>query len=185
MELTVTSRTAGKKSDTKNIRREGNIPAVLYSKGEKGKEIIVDGIAFKKILNTTPTGTLSSKVFTLDLDGKKVEAIVRDIQYHVTTYAVIHIDFEELHAGVPVTLNIPVCCVNTIDCVGVKLGGVLRQVTRQVKVTCLPKDIPAQFELDVCDMVLGQMLKLNALDIPPAVRPIVDLKEVAVLIARK
>jgi large subunit ribosomal protein L25 len=184
MKLTIATRSA-KKSETKKIRREGKIPAILYSKGEHGKEIVVDGIAFKKILNTTPTGTLSSKIFHLEGGGKTSKAIVKDIHYNITTYDVIHLDFEELHDDVPVTLNIPLVCINAVDCVGVKLGGVIRQVVRQVRVTCLPKDIPAQFEIDVRDMNLGQTKKLSALDIPKGVRPTVDLKEVAVVIARK
>jgi large subunit ribosomal protein L25 len=184
MKLTVAARNK-KKSETKRLRREGKIPAILYSKGEKGKEIVVDGTDFKKILNTTPAGTLSSKVFSLEGEGKTVKAIIKDIQYKITTYDVIHLDFEELHTDVPVTLNIPLVCVNIVDCIGVKLGGVIRQVVRQVRVTCLPKDIPAQFEIDVRDMNLGQMKKLNALSIPKGVRPAIDLKEIAVVIARK
>jgi len=184
MKLTIAPRSA-KKSETKKIRREGNIPAILYSKGEHGQGIVVDGIAFKKILNTTPTGTLSSKIFHLESSGKIVKAIVKDIQYNITTYDVIHMDFEQLHDDLPVTLNIPLVCVNTVDCAGVKLGGVIRQVVRQVRVTCLPKDIPGQFEIDVRDMNLGQTKKLSALNIPKGVHPTVDLKEVAVVIARK
>lgn len=185
MELTVTSRAAGKKSETKKLRREGKIPAVLYSKGEKGREIVVDGTEFQKLLNTTPTGTLSSKILTLLIDGKKVRVLVKDIQYHVTTYQVVHLDFEELHEDVPVSLNVPVTCVNTVDCVGVKLGGVIRQVVRQVRVSCLPKDIPAQFELDVRELGLGQGLKLSKLKIPQGVRASLKSNELAVLIAKK
>jgi large subunit ribosomal protein L25 len=185
MKLTIATRSA-KKSETKKLRREGKIPAVLYSKGEKGKEIVIDAVDFKKILNTTPTGTLSSKVFSLDgLGGKALKAIVKDIQYNITTYEVIHLDFEELHDDVPVTLNIPLVCINTVDCIGVKLGGVIRQVIRQVKVSCLPKDIPQQFELDVRDMNLGQSKKLSALEIPKGVRAAINLNEAAVVIARK
>ncbi len=184
MKLAVAARSA-KKSENKKFRREGKIPAVIYSKGEKGQEVVVDGIEFKKILTTTPTGTLSSKVFSLDVAGKAVRAIVKDIQYNIITYDVIHLDFEELHENLPVSLNIPLVCVNVADCVGVKLGGVVRQVMRNVKVTCLPKDIPAQFEIDVRDMHLGQTKKLSALKIPEGVRPSADMKEVAVVIARK
>lgn len=185
MKLTITRRSAGKKAENKQIRREGNIPAVLYSKGEKGHEIVVDGIAFKKILNTTPTGTLSSKIFHLDLDGKVVKALVKDIQYNITTYAVIHLDFEQLHDDHPVSVKIPVRCINVNDCAGVKLGGAVRLVVRHVPVVCLPKDIPADFEIDVRDLALGQMTKLSALKIPEGVRPTISLKEVAVVIARK
>jgi large subunit ribosomal protein L25 len=184
MKFTVAGRAANK-SETKRIRREGNIPAILYSKGEKGREMVIDGIAFQKILNNTPKGTLSSKIFFLTLDGKEIQAIIKDIQYHVTTYDVIHIDFEELHEGLPVTLNIPVRCINIVDCAGIKLGGVVRQVVNQVKVTCLPKDIPIEFELDVKDMSLGQTKRLGALQIPPAVRASINPRQVAVVIARK
>ncbi len=185
MELTVAARTAGKKSEAKKIRREGNIPAVLYSKGEKGKEVIVDGNAFKKGLNKIKKGTLSSKVFTLTVDGKKVKAIIKDIQYAVTTYNILHIDFEELHKDAPVTLNIPLTFTNAIECAGVKLGGVLRQVIRHVKVRCSPNDIPDQFSIDVRDLVVGQSVRLNKLKIPKGVTPVIDLKEVAVLVAKK
>jgi large subunit ribosomal protein L25 len=185
MKLAVGSRKAKSKSEIKRMRHEGQIPAILYSKGEKGREIVIDGIAFKKILNTTPTGTLSSKVFTLELDKKAIRAIVKDIQYKITTYDVIHIDFEELHNETPVTLNVPLVCINIADCVGVKQGGVVRPVIRQVKVRCLPKDIPEHFEIDVRDMNLGQKKRLSDIQIPKGVRPAVDLKEVAVVIARK
>ncbi len=185
MKLTIKKRTPGSKSQNKEIRRAGNVPAVLYSKGEKGQEIVVEGIAFKKILNTTPTGTLSSKVFELTLDGKKINAIVKDIQYNIITYDVIHIDFEELHKDLPVNLNIPIQCININDCAGVKLGGVIRQVVRHIPVSCLPKDIPSEFEIDVRDMGLGQMKKLSVLTMPKGVRPRMSLKEVAIIIARK
>ncbi len=185
MELTVARRAAGKKAETKQIRREGNIPAVLYSKGEKGQEVTVDGGEFQKILNKIEPGTLSSKVFTLTVDGKPVKAIIKDIQYTVTTYDVIHIDFEQLHEDVPVKLNIPVKFLNAVECAGVKLGGVIRQVIRYVKVICLPKDIPAQFNLDIRDLVIGQSVKLNKIEIPSGVTPITKLNEVVVVIARK
>ncbi len=184
MELTVAAR-AKKKAETKKLRREGKIPAILYSKGKEGREIVVDGIEFKKILNTTPTGTLSSKIFNLHGLDKPLKAIVKEIQYNITTYDVIHLDFEELHDDSPVTLNIPLVCTNAVDCIGVKLGGVIRQVIRHVRVSCLPKDIPNQFEIDVRDMQMGQMKKLTALTIPANVRPAVSLNEAAVVIARK
>ena len=185
MELNATNRPAGKKAALKQLRREGQVPAVLYSKGEKGAEITIDGREFKKILNTVPTGTLSSKVFTLHIEGKKVQAILKDIQYNIVTYDVIHLDFEELHADVPVNLNIPILCINVADCVGVKQGGNLRQVVDRIRVTCLPKDIPTQFEVDVRDLHMGQGKKLSTLKIPSGVRPKGSLNEMAVVVARR
>ncbi|MCH9627805.1 MAG: 50S ribosomal protein L25 [Chlamydiales bacterium] len=185
MELTLTKRQAGKKSETNKIRREGNILAVLYSKGKKGEDVVVDGNAFKKILNKIESGTLSSKVFTLQVDGKPIQAIIKDIQYHVTTYEPLHIDFAELHEGSPVTLNIPVKLTGVVECAGVKLGGVLRQVIRHVQVRCLPKDIPDHFSLDVRHLLTGQSVRLNKISIPSAVRPVINLNEVAAVVGKR
>ncbi|MCH9609146.1 MAG: 50S ribosomal protein L25 [Chlamydiales bacterium] len=185
MKLNVTKRTTEKKSIAKQIRREGNIPAIIYSKGKVGTIVTVDGNEFKKILNKIPKGTLSSKVLTLVLDGKETKVIVKDIHYHVTTYAILHLDFVELHDDVEVTLNIPVVCVGAADCQGVKLGGVLRQVIRQLKVKALPKNIPAQFDIDVQDLMLGGTKRLRDIKIPSGVTPVPDLKEVAVVIGRR
>lgn len=185
MELAVVKRTAGKKSETNKMRREGNIPAVLYSKGEKGEEIAIQGVAFQKVLNKIVKGTLSSKIFNLTSGKQERKAIIKDIQYNITTYDVIHIDFEELHEDLLVTLNIPVRLINAVECVGVKLGGVLRQVLRHVRVECLPKDIPEEFQIDVRDLALGQSIKLNTLAIPTRVRLITDPNQALVTIARK
>lgn len=185
MKLVVTERIFGKKSETKKIRREGNIPAVLYSQGIARNQITIDGIEFKKIINTLGSGMLSSTIFTLVSGEKEVRAILKDIQYHITNSEVIHLDFQELHEDVPVALNIPIKCVNAVDCLGVKLGGILRQVIREIKVTCLPKDIPSHFVLDVRDLDLGKVLRLKNIAMPNGVSPIADLKEVAVLVARR
>lgn len=185
MKLAVAHRTPGKKSEIKSIRREGGIPAVIYSKGEKGKEIAISGLEFKKGLNSVEPGTLSSQIFTLTLNGKEIRAVVKDIQYHVTTYDILHLDFEELHDGHALTLNIPIKCMNVNDCAGVKLGGVLRQIIRHMRIKVLPKDIPSHFEIDVRDMNMGQSKKLGSIQFPKNVHPVTDLKEVAVVIGKR
>jgi large subunit ribosomal protein L25 len=185
MELQIQERTAETKSDLKKIRREGHIPAVLYSKGEEGKEIIVDGGVFRKFLNTLEPGSLSATIFTLQLGNARVPALIKEIQYKITTYDVSHLDFVQLHEEIPVTLSIPIQCINTVDCVGVKLGGTLRQPVRYILVRCKPKFIPSKFEIDVKNLGLGQGIKLSEITIPEGVRPMVDLNRMAVLVARK
>jgi len=182
MKFHVNTRQASSKSEIKKIRREGDIPAIVYSKGEQGKEIIVNGIAFKKLLDSIEPGTLSSKMLTLDISGTECRAIIKDIQYHPTTYRVLHLDFEQLHDDVPVKLNIPIKCVGTVDCAGVKLGGVLRQIMRCVKIKALPKHIPERFELDVKELGLRQSMRLSSLSVPAGIEMCCDLKEVAVVV---
>ena len=137
MELVVQRRETDKKSVIKKIRQQGGIPAVLYSGGKSLANIVVDAHVFNKFLSTLESGALASTVFTLSYEGREIKALVKDIQYHVTTYDVIHLDFEELVEDREVRLNIPIRCINTVDCVGVKLGGSLRQVIRCVRVKSL------------------------------------------------
>ena len=186
MKLKVLKRELLKKSESKKIRREGNIPAVIYSEGKESQSIIVDGLEFSSLLRSVVPGRLSTTILTLtDEHGKERRAIVKDIQYHVTSYDVVHLDFEALSDKIPVSLNIPIECSGVVDCAGIKLGGVLRQVIRSLRVRCLPKDIPVSFVLDVRSMVLYDVKRLAALEIPKTVRPMANMNEVAIIIAKR
>ncbi len=186
MELKVAKRATERKSQAKQGRVEGLIPAVVYSKGESGDSIFVDGQVFRGALNKLVKGRLSTLVFTLVAeDGSERKAVVKDIQYHVTTYAIVHLDFQEVHDDVEVNLNIPIECKGVADCVGIKHGGVLRQVIRHIRVRCLPRDIPEFFELDVAALEMKQTKRLSDLAIPSGVRPLANLNEVAVVIAKR
>ncbi len=145
MKLTATVRASTKKSDTKQIRREGKIPAILYSAGHSNQQLILNAAEFSAILRQMKPGHLGTTVFQLHLDGKTKRVIIKDIQYQLTTYVVSHIDFEELFDDVTVNVKVPIQCTGVAECAGIKLGGFLRQVIRHVRVECLPKHIPAEF----------------------------------------
>lgn len=186
MKLKVLPRQGNKKSENSRLRREGFIPAVLYIKGKEGEAITVQSREFGALLRSVRSGHLPTTVFTLiDDKGRERRAIIKDIQYHVTTYNVLHLDFEELIAGEQVNIKVPIECVGAADCVGVKLGGVLRQVIRHVRVRCMPKDLPTFFELDVKDLGLKQSKRLADLAMPATVRPLADLNEVVAAIVKR
>lgn len=186
MKLNVKERLSQTKKESNGIRRNGGLPAVLYSKGQTNRMLILRADEFNAHLRQVPKGHLSSKTFSLeDEKGNKTRAIVKEIQYHPTTYNILHVDFLELHDNQTVNINIPLSLKGAADCVGVKLGGVIRPVLRYLKVKCLPKDIPAHFEINVADMKMGQSRRLSSIHLPDAVRPLNDLNEVAVIIAKR
>ena len=185
MKLTVKSREGEKKGDLKRIRREGNIPAVIYSSSSKPEKMTIDGVEFAAILRKVLPGQLPTTVFVLNDGKKEKKAIIKDIQYQLTTYKVSHIDFEELMENVPVNIKVPVNCVGVADCVGIKLGGFLRQVVRHVKVECLPKHIPSEFLIDIRDLGIRQSKRLKDLALPQGVRPLAATDEVIVVIAKR
>lgn len=185
MQLTAQTRNVEKKSHIKLMRREGNIPAVLYSPGVAAQMISVNTEEFEAALRKIKPGMLSTTVFTLNVDKKTIKAIVKDIQYTLTTYKVIHLDFEELKDSVPIRVNVPVNCVGVADCAGIKLGGFFNQVTRSIKVKCLPNDLPEQFEVDVRSLGLGQSKRLRDLEKPKGVTTLTEDEKVIVVIAKR
>lgn len=186
MKLQTIKRTRDSKSEVKKLRREGFIPAVLYAKGQSGETVAVKANEFQSYLRHVKSGHLPTTVFTLvDDQGKERRVVIKDIQYQITTYAVTHLDFEELLADQKINVNIPIECIGMVDCIGIKLGGVLRQVIRHVRVRCLPKDIPTYFELDIRELGLKQTKRLRDLEIPKTVRPLVDMNEVVAVIVKR
>ena len=185
MKLTATERSSAKKGDLKQSRREGKIPAILYSAGRPNVQLALEGTEFNAILRNMKPGRLPTTVFNLMINGKETRAIIKDIQYQLTTYLVSHIDFEELVEDVPISVKVPIQCIGVADCVGVKLGGFLRQVIRHVKVECLPKHIPAEFVVDVKDLGIRQSKRLADIPMPKGVKPLAKMDEVVVVIAKR
>ncbi len=186
MKINVFKRPAGKKSEVSKLRREGHIPAVLYHRGKESETVAIQSNQFQSHLRQVEPGRLSTKIFTLvDEQGKEKRAILKEIQYDVISYNVIHLDFEELVENTPVRLKVPIECVGGAECPGVKLGGVVRQVIRQFHVSCLPKDIPEVLYLDIKSLGQAESRRLSDSKLPETIRPLANLNEVAVVIVKR
>lgn len=186
MKLQMFARSLDKKSETKKIRRAGGIPAVIYRRDKQSDPVGVNATELSAALRQVQPGCLPTTVFTLvDKDGKEQKAILKDIQYEATNYQISHLDFEELRNDTKINVKVPIECTGVVDCIGIKLGGVLRQVIRHLRVRCLPKDIPQKFELDVRDLEEWGSRRLADLKIPENVRPLANLNEVAVVIVKR
>ena len=186
LKLQTKTRKAETKGETNLLRREGFIPAVVYAHGTDGKPVAISLVEFEACVRSIQQGHLPTTRFNLvGEDGKKREAVIKEIQYHPTSYKPLHIDFEELVKDVPINIKVPIECIGIADCVGIKLGGVLRQVIRYLKVRCLPKDIPSAFKIDIRKLQMKEKRRLSDLQIPETVRPLAKLHEVAVVIAKR
>jgi large subunit ribosomal protein L25 len=185
MKLSITKRTNVRKSDTLNVRRLGNVPAILYAAGEQPLDIVISGAELQALLRQIKQGRLSTTILDLELEGVAVKALVKDIQYHPTTYSVLHMDLQKLNDQNKVRVNVPIEFTGTADCSGIKLGGFLRPVIRYVNVECLPAQIPSVFELSVADLGMKQSKRIRDLSFPNGVRPITKVDEVAVVIAKR
>jgi large subunit ribosomal protein L25 len=185
MKLAVFPRVSERKSDTKKHRRQGQVPGVLYGLEKTNQNVYFQLDQLQAILRKLNPGLLSTTVFELEENGKAHKAVVKEIQYHPASYAILHVDFALVSDKEPVTVNVPIQVSGLAECAGIKLGGFMRQVIRSLKVSCLPKDIPQELVLDVRELGVGQSKTLADLSVPSGVRPLAKMKEVAVVIAKK
>lgn len=186
MKLKFIPRKGKGKSEINQIRRDGDIPAIIYNRSKKSEEISVNGADFNGLLRHVKSGHLPTTVFELvDEKGKVRRVLIKEVQYEPTNYSVMHLDFEELLDKVKINVKVPIECTGIVDCIGIKLGGVLRPVIRYLLVRCLPEDLPQSFNIDVKNLALFEVKRLSDLEIPPTIRPLVDLNEVAVVIAKR
>lgn len=183
--LTYQTREIGKKSLLSDLRTNGMIPAVVYSKGKEPATIAISKVEYAAHLRQIQEGRLSTTVFQLTGPAGNKKVVIKDIQYNVTTYDVIHIDLEELYDDVTVNVKVPVTFIGAMDCQGIKLGGFLRPVIRFVRINCLPKDIPTEFVVDVKGLGIRQSIKLSQISFPKGVKPLTSLNEVVVTIAKR
>jgi len=184
-EIAFFARTTSTKSAVKAARRNAQVPCIVYSQGQVGTVGLVSRIEIEAVLRKTETGFLPTTIFILkDQAGKSRRCIVKEIQYNPTTYQVTHLDFFELIPDRKVCVKVPLQCLGQAECVGIKAGGFLRQVKLHIPVSCLPKDIPSHFEVDVVNVDIRQVKCVSDLVCPKDVEFLLEPKEVVATIVK-
>ncbi|MEG1021341.1 MAG: 50S ribosomal protein L25/general stress protein Ctc [Myroides sp.] len=140
---------------TKTARNAGLVPCVVYG-GEQPVHFTAEEKAFKSLVYTPDVHTVA-----IDLDGKKVDAILQDIQFDPVSDKILHIDFYQLHADKEITMEVPVKVVGNSK--GVMAGGVLRLNQRKLKVRALPANLPDFVEADITELEMGNKLYITKL----------------------
>ncbi|MBI9020013.1 MAG: 50S ribosomal protein L25 [Verrucomicrobia bacterium] len=158
--LIVTSRDLTGSPNARRMRRAGFIPGVIYSDGGKAREVSLPKHAFEQMLHHHAGEQM---MLTIELDGKEVSVLLKEVQHDVMTGGTEHVDLQEVAMNKKLRVSIAVELVG--DASGVKnQGGVLDHLLHHVEIECLPGDILEKIEVDVSDLKLGDML--TAKDIP-------------------
>ncbi len=157
--LEVSLRDQKTKGALKKYRQSGKIPSVIYGAGEKNVLGLIDGKYFEKILQTS---SLGNTIFNLKLGKSEKKAIIKDIQIDVIKRNPVHVDFQIVSMTSKVEVSVPVKTVG--EAPGVKLhGGILEHFIRELKVKCLPKDIPASIDVDITGLEIGKGVTVSQL----------------------
>lgn len=175
--LKVEKRQAGGSGAAKNLRKDGRVPGVVY--GTQGHEIVS--------VNTHDLETILSHhrsigSFFLDLEFADAKdnrtVVIQELQHHPLSGALLNIDFKEVSMKVKIETKIPLVAKG--DSEGLKAGGVLEQHMWDIKIVCLPTDMPEEFRVDITDLQIGQLVHVSDLESPEGVE-IVDSSEDLVL----
>ena len=157
IKLTVKERESRGSADSRRLRKQGFIPGVLYGKGKGSYAISVPERELRRVL--TGAGGLHA-ILDVVLEGQATThaSILKDYQQDPIRGHISHIDLQEVRLDPPIQASVTVQLIG--EPVGVKEGGVLSQVQREINVEALPMEIPEHIDLDVTGMAIGDTLRL-------------------------
>jgi large subunit ribosomal protein L25 len=147
---------------SRRLRREGLVPGVVYGQGGEARPFQVSQRELRTLLSQGHT------LLDLELDGSKaVPVVIKEEQHHPVRGDVVHLDCLEVRLDEEIQSEVPIELAGTDQAPGVREGGVLEHVTREVTVEALPTEIPEQITVDVSEMEIGDTISLATV-IPPA-----------------
>jgi large subunit ribosomal protein L25 len=178
LNLSVTTREQLSTKQMEAQRKAGKIPVVLYSHGNKAEMFWVDYVAFSKIYKIAG----QSSVVALEGTKKNVSVIVQDIQLHPLSGRFSHVDLYQVHMDEALETHVPLVFVGQSPAVR-ELGGILVKTLEEVLISCLPKDLPREIEVDIA--VLAQFedtIQIKDIVLPTGVTIDADPETTVVLV---
>ena len=148
---------------SKKIRRENGIPAVVYGDVDNSNIILDANEVAKKVKDS---GFYSS-VIKLNIGKESIDVILKDLQRDPRKSLITHMDFFAVDKNKAVVVNVPIMFLNEETCAGVKLsGGKISHIQTELEVSCLPKNIPENIEIDLLELELGHSIHLSEIKLP-------------------
>ena len=168
-------RTTGS-SASRRLRASGKVPAVLYGRGADPRSITVDWRDLRQAL-TTDKGL--NALITLEVDGTRTQAIVKEMQRHPVRRDVLHVDFLSVDVDKPIATDVPIVLEGEATLV-IREQGVVDQVMNAIIVHAKPAAIPGHISVDVSDLEIGHTITVADLVLPAGVTIDVDPEETVV-----
>lgn len=156
------SRTDLGKKATKEVRKNGNVPCVIYGekKGENGlPEAIHFEVSEKEINKLIYTPHIY--LVNVTIDGTEHQAVLKEVQFHPVKDNVLHVDFYEVRADKPIVVGVPIAPQGLAE--GVRAGGRLMAMVRKLNVKATYENIPEKLNIDVTKLQLGKSIKAGDL----------------------
>jgi large subunit ribosomal protein L25 len=169
-------RTTGS-SASRRLRASGKVPAVLYGRGAEPRSITVDWRELRSAL-TTEKGL--NALITLDIDGTRTEAVVKEMQRHPVRRDVLHVDFLSVDVDKPITTDVPIVLEGEATLV-LREQGVVDQVMNAIIVHAKPAAVPGHLAVDVSELEIGHTITVADLVLPAGVTTDADPEDPVVI----
>jgi len=156
------------KGAARAVRRQGQVPAVIYGAGQPAEAIALD---FNQIKQLIFAGHFLTTIFEIDVNGKTTRAIPRDYQLDPVKDFPLHVDFLRLAQGQAIKVVVPVHVVGQDKCPGVKRGGTLQIVEHSVELLVPSDAIPDYVEASVANLDIGSSVHLADITLPNGAKP--------------
>jgi len=177
--LAATTRSETGKGAARALRREGKVPAVIYGHARQPQSLALDTRELDRLL-----GRISAENTVVEVAlgaGRPMRTLIREIQRHPVKRHVVHVDFQELVAGEKVIVKVPLVLVGTPQ--GVRDGGVMDQVLRDLTIEVDPSNMPNHVDVDVSELTIGHSIHVGELTLPAGVEVQDDEDATVVVIA--
>ena len=170
------------KGASRELRRNGRVPAVIY--GDK-KEPVSVHVEEKLLAKMLSTGHFMNTVVMVDAGGKPHRTLPKDVQFHPVSSRPIHVDFLRIGAHSEVKVNVPVVFIDEDDAPGITRGGVLNIVRHDLELLCDASSIPEQIEISLKGLDIGDSIHISAGTLPKGSKSAIDDRDytVATLVA--
>ena len=150
---------------TRRLRRDGLVPGIVYGQGGEARPFQVSARELRVLLSEGHT------LLDLELDGSTaVPVVIKEQQHHPVRGDVLHLDFLEVRLDEEIEAEVPIELEGTDQAPGVREGGVLEHVTREITVEALPTAIPERITVDVSEMEINDTINLASVGVPSGVK---------------
>jgi large subunit ribosomal protein L25 len=151
------------KGASRELRRNGRVPAVIYGGKEEPTPIHLEA---KELVRQLGSGHFMNSIVMIDVGGKQVRTLPKDVALHPVTDRPVHVDFLRLAKDAKIQVAVPVVFVNEEASPGLKKGGVLNVVRHELELVCESDKIPGEIALDVTGLEVGDSIHISSVTLP-------------------
>ena len=167
LDLSANERTKSGRGAARALRRDGRVPAILYGGGEDPQNVDIDT---RTLSREVDKGGFENRLVDLEVGGKKIRVLPRDVQINPVTDIPIHVDFMRLAAGAEVRVNVRAVFINEEESPGLKRGGLINIVRHTIEMVCRVDSIPEAIECDLDGLEIGDSVHISDVKLPEGVR---------------